>query len=39
MRVPPLDEKTNTILEGNMCYYLENSKKLMPGGNDDEEKG
>jgi hypothetical protein len=37
MRVPPLDEKTNTILEGNMCYYLENSKKLMPGGNDDEE--
>ena len=29
MRVPPLDEKTNTILEGNMRYYLENSKKLM----------
>ena len=37
MRVPPLDEKTNTILEGNMRYYLENSKKLMPGGHDDKD--
>ena len=35
MRVPPLDEKTNTILEANMRYYLENSK--MPGGHDDED--
>ena len=37
MRVPPLDEKTNMILEANMRYYLENSKKLMPGGHDDED--
>ena len=29
--------KTNTILEANMRYYLENSKKLMPGGHDDED--
>ena len=37
MRIPPLDEKTNTILEVNMRYYLENSKKLMPGGHDDKD--
>ena len=30
-------KKTNTILEANMRYYLENSKKLMPGGHDDED--
>ena len=37
MRVPPPYEKTNTILEANLRYYLENSKKLMPGGHDDED--
>ncbi len=36
MRVPPLDEKTNTILEYAL-YYLEKSKKLMPGGHDNED--
>ena len=36
MKVPPLDEKTNTILE-DMRDYLDNLTELLPGGYDEED--